>query len=59
MAAEAQITIGDHVRVQGSAEGVVVRVHTFSSGVTLYFVRVDGMRSLGEWMRREDLELLP
>ncbi len=59
LAAEAEIKIGDHVRVQGGADGVVVRIHTFSSGVTLYFVRTDWMLSLGEWMRREDLELFP
>ncbi len=59
LAAEAEIAVGDHVRMQGTAEGVVVRIHTFSNGVTLYFVRVDGMLSLGEWMKREDLELLP
>jgi hypothetical protein len=59
LATEPEITIGDRVRVHGNADGLVVRIHTFSTGETRYFVRLALIPTAqGEWMRREDLELL-
>jgi hypothetical protein len=54
-----EIKVGDRVRARGHADGLVVRIHTFSNGVTLYCVRFDWIpTSQGEWVKREDLQLL-
>ena len=55
-----EIRVGDHIRAQGSVDGVVIRIHTLPDGVTLYYVRLDLIPTTeGEPFTREDLELLP
>jgi hypothetical protein len=55
-----EIRVGDHVRAQTSADGVVIRIHTLPNGLTLYYVRLDLIPTTeGEPFARHDLELLP